>query len=109
MIIHCRKKFFRIKDCFEINSKQRNKIPKTGEYVKFKNYERKVKSPFIIHGDFERILVSEDNIYGYKLFCIDDKFSKPFKTYLDEDNVYNFINSMIEESKYYIGVMEKTF
>ena len=126
MIIHCRKKIFccyslqtfsieeiilksRIKDCFEINSKQRNKIPKTGEYVKFKNYERKVKSPFIIHGDFERILVSEDNIYGYKLFCIDDKFSKPFKTYLDEDNVYNFINSMIEESKYYIGVMEKKF
>ena len=49
-----------IKDCFEINSKQKNKMPKTDEYVKFKNYERKVKSPSIIHGDFERILVSED-------------------------------------------------
>ena len=56
-----------IKDCFEINSKQNNKIPKTGEYVKLKNYERKVKSPSIIHRDFERILVSEDNIYGYNL------------------------------------------
>ena len=56
-----------IKDRFEINSKQYNKIPKTGAYCKFKNYERKVKSPSIIHGDFERILVSEDNIYGFKL------------------------------------------
>ena len=38
--------------------------------------------------------------YGYKLVCVDDKFSKPFKTYLGEDDVYNFINSMIQESKY---------
>ena len=29
--------------------------------------------------------------YGYKLVCVDDKFSKPFKTYLGEDAVYNFI------------------
>ena len=27
-----------------------------------------------------------------------DKFSKPFKTCLGEDAVYNYINSMIEES-----------
>ena len=38
--------------------------------------------------------------YGYKLVCIDDKFSKLFKTYLGKDAVYNFFNSMIEESKY---------
>ena len=37
--------------------------------------------------------------YGYKLVCVDDKFSKPFKTYLGEDAVYNFINNRIEESK----------
>ena len=57
--LHCRKKHFcryslqtfstgeilkrHVKDCFEINSKQKNKMPKTDEYVKFKNYERKVK------------------------------------------------------------------
>ena len=29
--------------------------------------------------------------YGYKLVLVDDKFSKPFKTYLSEDTVYNFI------------------
>ena len=36
-----------IKDCFKINGKQRIIMPEKGEYVKFKNYERKKKSPFI--------------------------------------------------------------
>ena len=36
-------------------------MPKKGEYVIFKNYERKKKALFIIYADFERILVSEDN------------------------------------------------
>ena len=108
-----------IKDCFKINGKQRSIMPKKGEYVKFKNYERKIKSPFVIYANFESTLAPENNekqnpeepytnkyqkhtdcSYGYKLVCIDDKFSKPFKTYLGEDAVYNFINSMIKESKY---------
>ena len=38
--------------------------------------------------------------YGYKLVCVDDKLSKSFKSYLVEDVVYNFINSMIKENKY---------
>ena len=90
---------------------------KNGDHVKFKNYERKIKSQIIIYADFESILVAEDNgkqnpkesyankyqkyiacSYGYKLVCVDDKFSKPFKTYLVKDAVYNFIINMIEES-----------
>ena len=47
--------------------------------------------------------------YDYKLVCVDDKFSKPFKTYLGKDAVYNFINSLIDESKYCSGVMKKHF
>ena len=47
--------------------------------------------------------------YGYKLVCVDDKFSKPFKTYLGKDAVYNFINNMIKESKYCSEVMKKHF
>ena len=31
-----------VQDCFEINGKQMIKIPKKGEYVIFKNYERKI-------------------------------------------------------------------
>ena len=103
-------------------------MPKNSEYVKFKNYERKIKSQFIIYADFESILVQEDNgkqnpkesytnnyqkhivsSYGYKLVRVDDKFSKPFKTYLGKDVVYNFINNIIEERRYYSYVMKKHF
>ena len=64
----------------------------------------------MIYTDFERILVPEDNgkqnpnksytskyekhvacSYGYKLVCVADKFSKPFKSYLREDAVYTRI------------------
>ena len=59
-------------------------MPKKGEYVKFKKYEKKIKSPFIIYADFEKILVPEDNrkqnpkesyinklyITSYKLYLI---------------------------------------
>ena len=36
-------------------------MPKNGEHVKLKNYDRKIKSPFMIYADFESILVPEDN------------------------------------------------
>ena len=36
-------------------------MPKKGEYVKFKNYERKIKSPFIIYADSENIFEQENN------------------------------------------------
>ena len=35
-------------------------MPKKGEYVTFKKYDKK-QSPFIIYGDFESILVPEYN------------------------------------------------
>ena len=37
--------------------------------------------------------------YCDTLVCVDDKFGKPFKSYLVEDAIYNFITSMIKESK----------
>ena len=40
---------------------------------------------------------------------VDDKFSKPFKSYLGKDAACNFINSKVEESKYCSDVMEKHF
>ena len=44
-----------------------------------------------------------------KLVWVDDKFSKPFKSYFGEDAVYNFANRMIEENKYCSEVMKKHF
>ena len=37
------------------------KMLKKDKYVKFKNFERKIKSTFTIQTDFESILVPEDN------------------------------------------------
>ena len=82
----------------------------------------------MIYAYFESILVPKDNgkqysnesctnksqkhvacSYGYKLVCVDDKFSKPFKSYLGEDAVSNFINDMVEESKYCTEIMKKHY
>ena len=73
-------------------------MPGKGEYVRFKNFERKIKHPYMIYGDFESILLPKDNgkqnseesylnkykkhvacSYGYKLACVDVKFNKPLK------------------------------
>ena len=80
-----------IKNCFKTNGKQKIKMPEIGEYVKFQNFERKIKSLFMSCVDFESILVSEVNgkqnpnesytnkyqqlvacSYGYKLVCAHD-------------------------------------
>ena len=85
-----------IKDCLKINGEQTIKMPKKSEYIKFKNFERKIKLPFTIYAKFESILVPEGNrnqnpnksytnkyqkhiacSYGYKLVCVYDDFCKP--------------------------------
>ena len=87
------------KDYFKINDNQMIKIPLKSEHVRFKNYERRIKSPFLIYADFESILVSKDHgeqntdesytnkyqkhiacSHGYKLECVDDKFRESFKS-----------------------------
>ena len=50
-----------IQDCFKVNGKQWIILPKKDEYVKFKNHEREMKSPFIIYVNFQSILASENN------------------------------------------------
>ena len=71
------------------------RMPKRGEYIRLKNYERQIGLPFMIYVDCESIFVPENNgkqnpdrpymkkyqkyvacSYGYKLVCVDDKFSK---------------------------------
>ena len=44
-----------------------------------------------------------------KLICVDDKFSKPFKSYLVDDAAYNFIKISIEETNYSGEVKKKVF
>ena len=70
--------------------------------------------------DFKNVLIPEDDgkqnpkesymnkyqklvafSYGCKSVCVDDKFDKPLMSYLNEDAVYNFIDSMIKKSKHF--------
>ena len=98
-------------------------MPRKGGHVKIKNYERKIKLLFIIYADFrenngmQNPEESNRNIYqkhlpcsyGYKLVCVDDKFSELFKTYLGEDDVYNFTDNIIKERKHCSDVIKKNF
>ena len=85
----------------------------------------------MIYADFESILAPDENgkqnlgesyrnkdqnhvacSYDWSCYdqlCPDHKFSKPFKSYLGQDAVYDFISSMIKESKYCSDGMKKHF
>ena len=87
------------------------KMPKKDEYVQFKKFEKKKKKKKNHHLRFMQILkvfqyqkTRESNILNiytnkyqkhvacsndYKLICVDDNFSKHFKSCLGEDAVYN--------------------
>ena len=58
---HCPYHTFQLNSCIIILYTVEKTMPEKSEHVKFKNYERKLKSPFIIYAEFESILVSKDN------------------------------------------------
>ena len=45
----------------KLMAKKRITLPKTGEYIKLRNYERKIRLPFITYADFESTLVPQNN------------------------------------------------
>ena len=102
--------------CLEINGHQTIKIPEKGSKIKFENYHKQCKVPFIIYADFEAITQKingcelnvrksykevyqnhKDCSYGYKVVCCyDDKYSKSLTIYRAENAVYKFMEKMIE-------------
>ena len=87
-----------INNCFKINGKQMTKMAKKSQFVRFTNYERKIKSSFMIYTNIKSNLVSRNDrkqrrdksytkkyqkhvfcSYDYQLVCVDDKICKPFK------------------------------
>ena len=82
------------KDCFKINDNQRIKMPKKDEYVRFKDYESKIKLSNLIYANVENSFVAKTNekqkpkksytkkyikyvacSYSYKSVCVDEKLS----------------------------------
>ena len=89
-------------NCLIINGEQRVEL--IGGYISFRNYSRQMKVPFKIYADFESILKkskeSNDNKdsswsvkmqdhvpcgFGYKVVCIDNKFTKDIVVYRGKD------------------------
>ena len=70
-----------VKVCFKVIGKQMVKIPKKGDYARFKNNERKIKSSFMIiyeNQNLDEFYTTKYQkhvafSYGYKLVCADEK------------------------------------
>ena len=120
-------------NCLVINGKQCVKLSEG--FISFKNYSRQIPGPFKIYANFECILketkVSKCNSieeifdknssytkkyqshipygFGYKVICIDNRFSKYVVIYRGKDCIIKFISMILEEYEYCNGVMKKYF
>ena len=115
-------------NCLQVNGTQSIKMPtKDNNILKFENYYKQQKIPFVIYADFESILEKiqgckpydeksytqayqrhTDCSYGYKVVCsYDDNYSKPIQIYRGEKAVYKFLEKMLEEVDYCKNVIRK--
>ena len=117
------------KNCISINGKQAINMPKKGENVYFKNYNKQLPVPFVIYADFEAItekihgcLPNNENSYteayqkhtdcgyGYKVVCCyDDKYTKHVQIYRGENAVHKFMENMLKEVFWCKSKMKKHF
>ena len=108
--------------CLSINGVQSVKFE--SETINFKNYFKQIPVPFKIYADFECNLESaesyegpyskkyQDHIpcdFGYKLVCVDDKFSNSTFDFRGENAVYKFLKTILKEYEYCKKVMKKHF
>ena len=112
-------------DCLVINGEQRVKLSEG--FFSFKNYSRQMRVPFKIYADFECILKENDenNVsssswtkkyqdhvscgFGYKVVCVDDKFTGDVVVYRGKDCVNKFIKSILPEYEYCNDVIKDYF
>ena len=107
------------KSCLVINGEQRVKLSEG--FINFKNYSRQMRAPFKIYADFECILKKskkssevvdengswsvkiQDHVpcgFGYKVVCVDDRFTKEVVVYRGKDCVNKFIETILSEYEY---------
>ena len=116
---------FKIKhkeNCLSINGKQSVKLEKG--IIKFENYFKQIPVTFKIYAGFECNLKSikcnegsyaekyQHHIpcsFAYKIFCIDDRFTKPTIIYRRENVAYEFIKAILKEYKYCKEIMKEHF
>ena len=107
--------------CLSINGAQSVRLEKGT--IEFKSYFKQIAVPFKIYANFECNLKSvesfegsyskkyQDHIpcsFGYKLVCVNDKFTKPMVVFSGENAAFNFIEAILKEYQYCKKVMKKT-
>ena len=118
-----------IPNCIAINGEQAIKMPKEGDELHFRNFQKQQAAPFVIYADFEALLEKVDSCqpsdkksyteahqkhtdcgYGYKVVCCyDDEYSKPVQVYRGENAVYKFMENMLGEVNWCKQTMENHF
>ena len=102
--------------CLSINGTQSVKVEKG--ITEFENYFKQIPASFKIYADFECNLRGsytkeyQDHIpcsFAYKVFCADDRFTKPIVVYRGGNAAYEFIKAILKEYKYCKKVMNKHF
>ena len=108
-------------NCLSINGKQSLILGKG--IIKFENYFKHIPVPFKIYADFECNLKIvkfkgfytekyQDHIpcsFAHKIFCIDNRSSKPTIIYRGENVAYEFSKAILQEYKYCKKIMKKHF
>ena len=108
--------------CLSINGAQSVRLEKGT--IEFKNYFKQIPVPFKIYADFECNLKSVESYEGsyskkyqdhvpcsfaYKLFCVNDEFTKPIVVFRGENAAFKFIEAFLREFEYCKKVMKKHF
>ena len=108
--------------CLSINGAQSVRLEKGT--IEFKNYFKQIPVPFKFYADFECILKSVDSYegfcskkcqdhipcsFGYKLVCVDDRFSKPIVVSRSRNAAFNFIEAILKDYEYCKKVMKNHF
>ena len=102
-------------------------MPEKGDILKFKNYHRGEKVPFIIYADFESLIKSiqssnpnpessytnkyqkhEPISFSFYIKCFDDNVFKPvLRSYTGEDAAQKFVKMLEEDIKIIANISEK--
>ena len=95
--------------CFSINGAQSVRLE--NGTAEFKNYFKQIPVPFKVYADFECNLEKVESyegsyskniaitflvVFAYKLFCVDDKFSKSVVVFRGENAAYEFIKAIFK-------------
>ena len=90
-------------------------MPSKNKYISFRNIQNTIQSPFVAYCDIESELIynKENNSYkhkyllgGYKLDCVDQKYSKPIQLF---DTLEKFRDNLINELDYIDIINENKF